>query len=397
MKIPILLAVLVAGVAPACAQREPFAPRFVSPQQAQLLAAPTLIALDLHDVTLKAALEELQRQSGVSLRMGDPNRAELATKLSLQLQTRSFGEAFAALTKAAGVEARWRRSTPNRQARMLWNRTEIEQELGMSQWNEGLFNVRLFELRTINSKTITLPGTAASTRETADELKIFNDPLPDLRLAFVADPITRFTRAQDDQGRSLFPTIPPKSGEPGWVWSLAPYNDFSWNHWGPSGFSNLPAPAPDARALRHLEGTVTYALVAGRQKWEVPDLLAAPRWKRTFRGHDGAFDVTIKPVRALTPNLELLIEIAPTFPAIALPPNLKPILPFFADLKIEDANGVDLPVSFPDDQSKGNTITLRSISRKWGAIRLPLKLTLDLPVDVVQTEVPFAFENVPLP
>ena len=396
MKLRVLLGALLVCAAPVCAQpKPPFAPRLVTPQQAQLLAAPTLIDLDLHDVTLRAALDELQRQSGVTLSMGGENAQLLEAKLSLQLKTRSFGEAFAALAKAANVKAAWRRDSPNRRARVLWSQREIEAESDALLSSEGLFAVQLFWLETVESSTITLADSAVSARQTSGYSRVFIVPVPDLRLAFVTDPILHFTRAEDEKGRSLLPPVSPNSFQQ----PMRPYDDYTWNHWGPSYISTLSAPAPDARLLRRLEGVVTYALVSERQKWEVPDLLAAPQWKRRFRGPEGAFDVTIEAARteAESSVLKLQIEIAPSHPSVAPPPYLTSGLPFFANLKIEDAVGNDLSPGYPAREVKDNKVTLRNTIKNRGAIKLPLKLTLDLPVDVVQTQVPFSFSDVPLP
>ena len=105
MRPQLLFAALLIGAAPVGAQPDPnLKPNngllfpLVAPEKVEDLVPLEPISLHLREVSLGAALRELQVQSGVELDLNvEADRQKLAKTLSVDIQTRSFNEAFAAV------------------------------------------------------------------------------------------------------------------------------------------------------------------------------------------------------------------------------------------------------------------------------------------------------------
>ena len=376
----------------------PFA--LVTPEQAEKLADLKPIKLDLNDVTLRAALEELGKQSGVEFDFARDAPAETLDKtLSIHLETRSFDQAFAEIIGEAGAQASLRPNDDNRSWIVAWGQTDTSKESLQSQ--TGLFAVRLMRLGTTLSKTLTLASAEGDRRDEQNYLAVFVNLSSDKRLPLVGVPRTFAKRADDEAGRSL---IAPREDP------LRNYSAYSFYN-GNSAYERmrgsmlLRAPEKDAKTLAHLEGIVVYALVSKTETWEVPDLLSQPEWKHSFKSGDQNFAMTIKPTLKAEKNLTLAIEVSANLPLVEgqVGPPLLASTEVIKAMKIVDANGLTLRSNGyggGGGQKLTMTTTFYPSNRNYGedkTLALPLKFVFDAPVEIVQTQVPFSFESVPLP
>ena len=253
-----------------------------------------------------------------------------------------------------------------------------------------------------------IPGkTPESARTQRNNLTVSLALLPDPRLPLLGMPRTVVKRALDDKGRSLLPTKTDDEDE----WQYSPYSFYSNNYGRNAATLRLLPPAADATTLANLDGNVIYTLVAKIEAWEIPDLLAQTEWKRTFKSGDQQFDITLKPTfkeeKILSVAIEVVSNVARDDNRISHP--LLTAEPVRAALSVTDAGGTILRVGggggSMNRQKMTTQISFYPPNRTYegqedGAAKTltgPFQLRFDVPVDVVQTQVPFAFENVPLP
>ena len=388
-------------VAPQLVNGLPFP--LVAPEAAQKAALPTPLVFHFQDVTLRAALDELQKQSGVPLDNLNNALAETLDKtLTLDLETLSFNEAFREITDEAGVKASLQRWNYDQPWRVDFNQTDYSANAQQSA--QGLFSARLTGVTDVLSKSVDLNNAKTPARSQEHFLNASLALLPDVRLPIIGSSRSRVTRAEDEAGHSLIAPPDPNDGDNS-AWSF--YN----NNWQRSRANlRLKAPAEGARALAHLDGVMIYALVTKAEKWEVPDLLAQPTWTRHFESGEATFDVTITPTlkeNKLTLKVEVASNQTVDYERVSHP--LLAYGPILEALKIEDANGIEFhnngSSSSSDNDNAKLTVTANYYPRdtngnadeNGAAPALPLKMTFNAPVGVVQTEVPFSFENVPLP
>lgn len=423
MKIRLLLAALVLVAAPVWAQPDPIIKPpnglpfpLVTPAEAEKLAILQPLKLHLKNVTVAAALEELQTQSGIELDLEEVNYSKktLAKKFSIDLETRSFNAAFDAIMDAAKIKGRLQRYDTNRPWRVDFNRQygDYGDSADAPQFKQGLFGVRLTSLNTVLSKTVDLSDAKLPQRTEQNQLTLNLMMQPDLRLPLVGTVRPRLTRAQDDQGRSLLLETDENNGRNN-VYSF--YNN-GYNQ-GQTQL-NLRAPAPDAKTLAHLEGVVVYPIVTKTETWEIADLMGQPEWTHAFESGEAKYDMTIKatlPAKGEGAG-QVRLEIAVTSNQRATPEEVPgPMLasaPVLAGLTIVDANGVKMRVNqgnSSSDTNAGKMTTSATLyptdqnqydedgNPKPKPLALPLKLTFVAPLSVVQTEAPFSFENVALP
>ena len=417
MKSSLLLAATLACALPVCAQPDPILKAtnglpfpLVTPAQIEKTALAKPIKLDLNAVTLSAALDELQKQSGVELSVPrDAPKETLAKTLSIHLETPSLYRAFAEVMDEAGVKASLTRYDyeNGRPWRVNFDQTDSgEQAL---QAESGLFRTRLMSLNTTLSKNVTLGKTAQSARSEQNNLTVSLALLPDPRVPLLGVPRPLVTRAEDEQGRSLLPKA--DKTDDGDNWQYSPYSFYS-NGYGRSQTSvRLRAPEADAKTLTHFEGKMVYAVVSKIENWEIPDLLAQKEWTRQFKSGNQSFDVTFKPSYKDEKNLTLNVEVRTNFPRIEnqIGHPLMASEPVLAAITIRDANGTVLRTSGGGGGTSEQKMTTQAnfypANREYDEdgnvkakpLAMPLKLSFDAPVEVVQTEVPFSFEDVPLP
>ena len=409
-----LLATALACAAPVWAQPDPITRppnglpfRLVSPAEAEKMVVPRPIQLKLDDVSVARALEELQAQSGVAIDLSDLRYSPdtLGKRLSIDIETPSFNRAFDEIMDKAGLRAKLRRQGYGRFYRVDFN-PGGEAKSGLV-FTQGLFSVQLSTLENEIVKEVDTSNAKIPVRTENRTLTAELTMLPDTRLPLTGTTRLRVTRAEDDQGRSL-PTVADEYQ----------YLEQDSEYFYSSGYSQrhrklkLRAPAPDAKMLRHLEGVVIYSWIDKSEKWRVPDLLAQPQWTREFENGAQRFSMSVRAARVKGDPNRVGVTIEVSSDLIRTPDEILPAMlassPIMETLVIQDAKGTPLHRN-GGFASKGYhdgklviTATFDSVNADdegtgAKALATPLQMTFVAPLDVVQTEAPFAFENVPLP
>ena len=412
MKKLILLAVALACAAPTSAQtinNSVF--RVITPAQAQNFDKD--ISLHLRDVTFERALVELQRQSGVPLNLSYLNRKTLDTPLSIDVDAPSFNRALSDIADEAGLQVqvvKFLDSSPRivtlKSANDQLNVPAVNPDAPVSI--DGLFATRLkkLEVKRLSSLDWSVSKAPAPTRAQDEDLNVTLDVTRDPRLPVVGPSRVRVTRAEDEQGRSL---VPPPAAE------KAPFYFFSSQDSGDAATKTvaLLPPQSDARKLMHFEGVVIYVLSGAREKWEIP-LALDGKYPIEHDFKNGGQDVRISvgSVERKGENLSVKIGMsAPNNGDWGVLGN-----PLFSSsdtlswMHIEDASGAILRATSDGGGQEGNKMNARAIfylpqnmtlfprnGTEPAKLTLPLRFVFDAPTEFVQTEVPFSFENLPLP
>ena len=416
MKIPLLFSALLAvGVAASAQPPDPIVEPpnglpfpLISPAQAEKLALTKPIQLRLNDVTVAWALENLQAQSGVELDLENIQYSKntLAKRVSVDIETPSFNRAFDAIMDKAGLKASLRRDDINRPYQVNFNgRGGYDENAGSMVSNQGLFGVRLARVSSTLSKTVNLRIFKSPLRTQSNTMNVSISSASDPRLPFIGNARVRLTRAEDDQGRSLL--VPAdeagRNGERFNAYSFYARDNDQMN------LTLLP-PQPDAKKISHLEGVFVHSLVTKSETWEVPDLLSAPEWNRQFRGGEQTFDMSIKAelAKGNTQNrvtLTVVVTSDARTKSDEIPPPMMAANPMMAAIKIRDAKGLELRYNGSSSTAGSNgklTFSATYYPQNYyeesaKTLTMPLKMTFEAPLEVAQTEAPFAFENVLLP
>ena len=377
----------------------------ISLEEAARLADAKPIKLHLKDVTVSAALKELERQT--DSRMATPATDDfqlLDKKLSLDIETTSFKEASESIFEEAGVQA----------TLSLWNGTgtwqvtsnDLNGEDGPLSGNEP-FQVRALRSFSQLSKSISY-GKKAFPQQNDN----FN-----LSMMIVTPPQTPFlglshikvTHADDDQGRSL-------------IQNAQDMNFLRLNMMTPLGRQlNVPlqTPQPTSRTLSHFEGRVVCLLAKKYEMWEIPDVLDTKDTAHQFNTDGEKVSLLIKPaVLADSVTLEIqATSLVDDFQNRGGPGFLNPLLDtsqYGSMVRLIDANGQMLETNGASGSSTGRETKVQMNFRlptqpfemKDGqmvpappppALVGPFKLVIKAPTEIVQTEVPFSFSNLPLP
>ena len=378
------------GGAPAWAQPDPQTQpmsdlpyREVSPAEAEKLVGGNVIALHLRDVTLAEALQSLQKQSGVTVDLPLVNETgELGKTLSIDLETRSFNQAFRALVEKAGVNAILFKYG-NRENLSVVVNPNADMQDNAPQSGIGRFQVRVNGLSSALTKTVTPSANNTFTRDQTSNLSVGFDMALDPQMPDIELPILRLSRAEDEKGRSLLP--PPRPMFPG----------FERRGYGAQfSFSDLRIPAEGAQKLAHLEGTAICAFPTGYEKWEVPDLVNAAGWNYNFQSNNQIYRFEVVKAKREGDKVDVKLEVSPPFDSQKIMKRMKLV---DAQGHLFDNNG---------SSSDGSTIEAQfGLSDRQGADKTdkqphppsPLKLSFEVPTEWVQTAIPFSFENVPLP
>ncbi len=384
--------------------------RQITPEEAQALAIVKPITLNLQDVSLRAALEELARQSGAQIKFTNDVTAErLDKKLSLQLEAGSVRQAFDAIVRAAGAVATLQGVERNGTYWVNWNQMRVP--TNQPQAGVGQFQIQLQKLSLNSLNTLSMnPLTRKITRDQNGKLNLQLSSIDDLGASRIGQPTIRLTRADDENGRSLLLPQP------------APYK-YDMMLYGNSPIqAQLSAPAEGAQKLAHLEGEATYVLSAKNLTWELPDIVNSKGAAREFPSAGQTIRVEVESAKigdeSVTVNLdvnawpadEATAPQAPTETDRAMMGPTNPLLSvdvLLAALRIEDANGQILRSGALKAQIISGEISIQAqffatenmygISNEKLEVVGPLKLVFDGPVEWVQTQVPFAFKDVPLP
>ncbi len=410
MKKSVLLAITLACAAPMSAQTTNNSLfRVITPAQAQKFDKD--IALHLRDTTFVQALVELQKQSAVPLNLANLDRKTLGTPLSIDVETPSFNRALDAIADEAGLQvqvAKFHDAAPRivtlRDAQRRFDAPELSPDAPASV--DGLFATRLQKLEVKRLHSLDWIASQAPVRAQDENLNVALDVAYDSRLPVVGPSRLRVTRAEDDQGRSL---VPPSVAE------KAPFYFFSMGNSDNKTTKTvaLLPPQSDARKLAHLEGVVIYVLSGAREKWEVPVALDG-KFPLEHDFKNGGQDVRISLQSVERKGEDLNVKIGMTAPGGGDWGVLGNPLFSYSDalswMYFEDASGAILRPQSDGGGQEGNKMNARAIFQmpqnmtlfprqgvEPAKITLPLKFVFDAPTEFVQTEVPFAFENVPLP
>ena len=402
---PALLIVvgIAAGSAPMWAQPDPqikplsdLPYRTVSLAEAQKLLGGATLALHLRDVTFEQALQELQKQSDVALTIPQlqkqsdvaltipPKAGEVALqkRLSIDLDTPSLSQAFRALVASAGVKAALLEAqSQNGNVLMVVFNPKPREADRAPQSGVGRFQIRVNQLSSSVTQRVTAGADHTFKRDQNGGLDIGFGLAPDPGLAEVELPRLQLTRADDDAGRSLL--LPPN-----------PFFPPAWGNGTGYGqrcnFGLRLAPA-DAQKLAHLEGTAICTFPTRREQWDVPDLLQNAGWTREFRSNDRSYFFKMVSAKREGDKVNVKLDVSPGFDGQKLLRNMI----------LQDAAGHTFPAGSSTTNGGGDAATAEvqfDVGRNPAqAVVLPLRLSFDVPVDWVQTAVPFSFENVPLP
>ena len=402
-----LVGALVVCALPALAQPEqkpvnglPFP--LVTPEEAGKLAfAEKPIALHLRDVTLGEALEELSKQSGVALDTswgGDPEI--LGKKLSLDLETRSFNEAFNAILDEADVKAVLRQMGGRGTWNVMFNQPDEQNDVMQS--GTGLFQLRVLSLNSSLSKSVTPGNKGAAKRSQNTNLSVSFGMLPNPQVAVVGAPLLRITRAEDEKGRSL---------------SDDRHNFLGFGNRGEHSSVQLRPLEDASQKLAHLDGVAVYVIPIKRERWEVDDVLNAKDLSHDFQSGGQKLTLTIQRAQKNGDSVSLDLKLSR--------PNGEGRDPSFSfeqltsAVQLMDAKGQKLVAGGYSGTGGGNALTAQASfglapprrppfilqdGKRVPApppeklvLTEPIKLVFDFPTEFVQTEVPFSFSDVPLP
>ncbi len=381
----------------------------VSPEEAGKLALiDRPIILHLRDVTLADALDELAKQSGVSLDTSWGGNPEiLGKKLSLDLETRSFNEAFKAILDEADVKATLRQLG----GRGAWNVAfnQLDEQSNTLQSGVGPFQLRLLSLNSNFSKSVTPTSKGETRRSQNNNLSINFGIMPDPQVAVIGASRIRLTRAEDEKGRSLRDETPDRF---------------------PIGFNTgvqeqvnvqLRSSANGSQKLAHLEGVAVFVLPTKREKWELNDVLSAKDVSHDFQSAGQKLTLTIQRAQKTGDFVSLDMKLSSS--GIGNGGDARsPVFSFdqlASAVSLVDAKGQKLISRGLSGTGSGTELTVQarfSMARQMRpplvmqdgkmvpapppaapVLAEPLKLVFDVPTEFVQTEVPFSFADVPLP
>lgn len=376
----------------------------VSPNEAEKLAMPAKsIVLHLREVTLAQALGELQKQSGVALNFDWSEPATLDKKLSLDLETRFFQPAFDAIMDEAGVKGTLQRDGHRKEWRVQFG--PDSEKISGPQSGVGTFQAQLQSVDSNFRETVKPNANGQAVRSQERSFSISIDGRTDPILDVIGTPLIILKRVEDDKRRSLLDAN-------GNQWLRYDF-DSGWYGVRSQSFNT---PASDAKSLARIEGTAIYVVPTEREQWEIADVLASKNATHQFDVNGRQVTFKIKSVERDGNTVNLKYEMSMTTDTGADAGEVANPLFSFGQMRrvirLEDANGNIFGVGGSGGGSNGgNKIEMRSEFSLMGnqrftdggepipppAIVEPIKLIFDGPVEFVQTEVPFSFENVPLP
>ena len=408
----------------------------VSAAQAQKLVLGRDISIHLRDTTLRRALDELEKQSDLALDTSELRPETLDSALSIDVDTPSFARAFGDIADEAGL----RLSAQHTNTLEPW---KVRLDAGQSSpeivqigarpakslapaSEQGLFMTRLQGLSVTLFKAVTLTGETPAHAQN-DRLEVALQMVPDPRLPLVGLPRLRATRAQDEQGRSLLPA--PGAPVPD------PYDSGFQDIWSNSNQTlRLAPPQSDAKTLAHLEGTATYLLPTKRELWTVPDCLNADKPSRQFQSAGQTVTATLVSAALNGNTVQATLKLQwPGARDDALQRQFYPLYTVASWMHLEDADGiiwrarpgggssggdyVNTTTSFystgkrapagPNDPNAAPATapaaTAPAATAPAAAIdaskapKLPVKFVFSMPTQWAQAEVPFSYQDVPLP
>lgn len=377
----------------------------VTPDEAQKLVMPeTTIKLHLHDVTLGEALAELEKQSGVALDTW-AGAMDVDKKLSLDLETRSFNEAFKAILDEADVKATLGQFGGRDVWQVMFN--QHDEQSDSPQSGVGVFQLRLLNLSSNSSKSVTPTKTGTAKRSQNNGLNVIFGMVSVPQATILDAPRVRITRAEDEKGRS-FGIENPNHYQIG----------FGGGMNGPVSVALRPSTS-GSQKLAHLEGVAVYVLPTKRHHWEVDDVTNAKDASHDFlfAGQKMMFSIQNAHQSGNTINLDLRLS-SPHKGDNGRNLSFSYAL-LSSSVHVLDAKGQQLAMSSSGGSRNDNQLTMQAgfsaPGRRTPPVAMqngkmvtlptpetpiltgPFKLSFDIPTEFVQTQVPFSFSDVPLP
>ncbi len=215
--------------------------------------------------------------------------------------------------------------------------------------------------------------------------------------------ITQIDSASDNLGR---PLAQRENYQQIWLDDNNDYSNF-----------NLEAPAPDATRLRSLKGTLRLGVITKHEKWEV-DLKANPKATRSFKSQESEFTLRLDGVepRLSSWGLRLHLERKDIGPKRVFKAKsernmggqearLGPYQDVMRSVRLLNAEGQ--PLSLNGSSSRENEdngvhtidieMTVSQNDDKDLEHSTPAKLVVDVPLEWREVDVPFEFQDLPLP
>jgi len=379
-------------------------PKVTPEDAAKLGLTKEPIVLHLKDVTFDAAISQLSRGFGIPINTIWSGQSDnLKKKVSLELETRSFNEAFAALLKAADVKADLQRFNSSGPYNLTFGEGGYIQS-GLPS-GTGEFSLRLDSLNSNLNKHVNLSETAPPDRGQSTSLSAFLSVVSNTELPAMALKRIRLTRADDDQGRSLAPEQKQQ--------------DMNNVYYGsPLATIGLRSPEADTKSIAHLEGVEVYVLPSKHEIWEVPDALGAKNVSHAFGSNGQTLSATVKDVVRQGNTLTVNFHIS-GFAVDGDGTVQNPLFHFeqlMAAIQLTDAKGRVLQGGGYGGTSGGNELTINAnfilppsqtppamgmdgkpMDAETPTFSGPIKLVFNVPTEFVQTQVPFSFHDLPLP
>ncbi len=370
----------------------------VSVLEAQKLALPDDIQIHLQNVTLRAALQELEKQSGLPFDLSNLSSEKLDAKISIDIDTPSVTRALDAIADEAGTKF----SLNHGHAYDQWH---VQENTGKAtprfapDFVEGMFAVRLLKADVSLFKQLDLDAeTPARTQN--DHLNLTLELTPDPGWPIGGLPVVRATRAEDDKGRSLLGA----ARAPENVDYDAGFQDV-WSK--KTATLQLLPPESDALKIVHLEGEALYFVATKRARWEVPDLLENKAPTYDFNIGETPVTTVISDAKIEDENVRFQIEL--TLPQNTnwqqFGGNLYSVYGVLNWMTVTDASGTRLIPNGGGGGSGGNRFSSYGNfglppspgQQEKPKLALPIKFVFAPPTDWVQAQAKFKFDDVPLP
>ena len=323
----------------------------LTPEEAtKLVTGDKIIKLHLRDVTLGDALQELQKQSDVTLDTSFGARQEyLAKKLSLDLETRSFIEAFTAILDKADVKAELQHfGVENSPWKVMFGQLDDVRDQTTS--GVGIFQIRLVSLTSTFSKNVKMSKTPSRSQNNYLSVTLEPVAVPQLNLS---PPTLRLTRADDDKGHSLIVQNRPD------FYDSSPF-------WMRQSNIALQIPVADDKSthLTHLDGVAVYTLPTKSESWELADVVGAKNETHSFTSNYQTIEIKILDATQNGAFLDVSLEIKLSAIAIAQPiDNNTPFSTteqLLSSFQLQDAKGQILRSTGYTSSANGNLTSIQA-------------------------------------
>jgi len=376
----------------------------VSPEDAAKLEQPDKpISLHLRDVAISAALDELQKQSGVELSTSTIEPEVLAKHLSLDIETSSFNEALDAISDEADVKAHLERKSASGPLNVVFDENNLPDLAPQSGTKSFSFRVPTLIATIVRSVELDKIQRRNLFMDVSLTLQCKADPL----LPVVGAAQVHITRAEDDQGHSLRDQQPFQLTVQG---LFRPIAVLTLN------------PQPDSHTVAHLDGVAVWVLATKKETYQVDDVLHTKSVEHDFVFQNQILHVNLTCAPQNDTDVQVTMEVrSDTKEKPAELDRMRFGLLSDAQvlswLRLSDATGRQLSSSAVTKTKDDNTLTVKALfglSTRFAspknpqgqaapapaqtpALNEPLKLIMDVPTEFVQTEVPFSFSDLPLP